>query len=392
MLPDRGGRDLYGGMTLWIFFAVLTAIAALFILVPMQRGEAMASGSSEAAAGEAVYKAQLAELEKDLARGAIDETAAQAARTEIARRLIALRRQGVDTGALLAGNENSGRSRGKAVMAVALVAVPAAAIGLYLATGSPLYPDQPLAERLSAPAETLPVNQMVARVEQHLAQNPSDGRGWAVLAPVYLSLGRPEDSARAYGNAIRLNGSSEELESGLGEALTVAARGVVTADARAAFERAVALSANAVKPRFFLALALGQEGNRDEAVKAWKQLLDGADESEAWVPVARQELAAVEGQVPAASLPGPTAEDVQAASELATEDRQSMIQSMVDGLESRLNTEGGSVEEWERLVRSQIVLGARDAAGESLEKARKALVQDPAAVARLDALEKDLGL
>jgi cytochrome c-type biogenesis protein CcmH len=392
LLPDPASHDLYGGMTLWIFFAVLTAIAALSILVPLRRGAVAGVAPGEAAAGEAVYKAQLDELEKDLARGIIDQPAAQAARTEIARRLIALRRQRGEASGLQGTASRGGLNRSKVVMALALVAVPAAAIGLYLVTGSPLYPDQPLSARLNAPAETLPVNQMIARVEQHLAQNPSDGRGWAVLAPVYLSLDRPEDSARAYGNAIRLNGSSEELESGLGEALTVAARGVVTADARAAFERAVALSPEAVKPRFFLALALGQDGSRDEAARAWKQLLDGADESEPWVPVARQELAAVEGRVPASALPGPDADDVQAASKLGSEDRQSMIQSMVDGLENRLNTEGGSIDEWERLVRSQIVLGVREAAGVSLEKARKAMAQQPAALARLDALEKELGL
>lgn len=392
MLPDRVCNDLYGGMTLWIFFALLTAAAALSILVPLRRSAVTGLAAGDAAAAEAVYKAQLDELDKDLARGVIDETGAKAARTEIARRLIALRR---DVG-LSAGRQDvpgsNGGSREKIVMVLAILAVPAAALGIYMAAGSPSYPDQPLSARLNTPVETLPVNQMVARVEQHLAQNPSDGRGWEVLAPVYLSLGRPEDSARAFGNAIRLNGSREELESGLGEALVVAARGVVTADAKAAFERAVTLSPDAVKPRFFLAMAYGQEGRKDEAVKAWTQLLAGADENEPWVPVARQELAAVQGQVPPAAMSGPTADDVKAASEMSAEDRQSMIQSMVDGLQERLDRSGGSVEEWERLLRSQIILGAKEAAQETLGKARQAMGADQSALARFDELEKELGL
>ncbi|WP_430512843.1 c-type cytochrome biogenesis protein CcmI [Pannonibacter phragmitetus] len=379
-------------MTLWIFFALLTAAAALSILVPLRRSAVTGLAAGDAAAAEAVYKAQLDELDKDLARGVIDETGAKAARIEIARRLIALRRDG----GLSAGRQDVpgsyGGSREKIVMVLAILAVPAAALGIYMAAGSPSYPDQPLSARLNTPVETLPVNQMVARVEQHLAQNPSDGRGWEVLAPVYLSLGRPEDSARAFGNAIRLNGSREELESGLGEALVVAARGVVTADAKAAFERAVALSPDAVKPRFFLAMAYGQEGRKDEAVKAWMQLLAGADENEPWVPVARQELAAVQGQVPPAAMSGPTADDVKAASEMSAEDRQSMIQSMVDGLQERLDRSGGSVEEWERLLRSQIILGAKEAAQETLGKARQAMGADQSALARFDELEKELGL
>ncbi len=392
MLPDGVCLDLYDRMTLWIFFAVLTALAALSILVPLRRGPATFSKYGEASAGEAVYKAQLDELEKDLARGVIDETAAKAARTEIARRLLALRKGATEeAGEPLAGS-GSGGARHTAVLMLALVAVPLATVAVYLAIGSPAYPDQPLQARLDVPAETLPVSQMIARVEQHLAQNPADGRGWEVLAPVYLSMGRPEESARAYSNAIRLNGSREDLESGLGEALTVAARGVVTADAKTAFERAAALSPDAVKPRFFLALALGQDGKRDEAIRAWKQLLASADGNEPWVPVARQELAVVEGRVPPAALPGPAAEDIEAASEMAAEDRQSMIQSMVDGLQQRLNADGGSIDEWERLVRSQIVLGARDAARDSLGKAREAMAQDQDALARLTDLEKELGL
>ncbi|MEH0074872.1 c-type cytochrome biogenesis protein CcmI [Pannonibacter sp. Pt2] len=377
-------------MTLWIFFAFLTAAAALSILVPLRRGAIADVVSAEDVAGEAVYKAQLDELDKDLARGVIDETAAKAARTEIARRLIALRRDS----SLSDGQRDTARStsgsRDKAVMALAILAVPAAALGIYMAAGSPSYPDQPLSARLNTPVETLPVNQMIARVEQHLAQNPADGRGWEVLAPVYLSLGRPEDSARAFSNAIRLNGSREDLESGLGEALVVAARGVVTADAKAAFERAAALSPDAVKPRFFLAMAYGQDGRKDEAVKAWMQLLEGADESEPWVPVARQELAAVQGQVPPAVMPGPTADDVRAAGEMGAEDRQSMIQSMVDGLQERLDRDGGTIEEWERLIRSQLVLGAREAARETLGKARQAMTADQAAQSRFDELEKEL--
>ncbi len=392
MLPDRVWNDLYGGMTLWIFFALLTAAAALSILVPLRRGAASGLVAGDAAAGEAVYKAQLDELEKDLARGVIDETAAKAARTEIARRLIALRRDSGQSAGQQDAAGSKGGGREKAVMALAILAVPAAALGIYMAAGSPSYPDQPLSARLNTPVETLPVNQMVARVEQHLAQNPADGRGWEVLAPVYMSLGRPEDSARAFSNAIRLNGSREELESGLGEALVVAARGVVTADAKAAFERAAALSPDAVKPRFFLALAYGQDGRKDEAVKAWTQLLEGADESAPWVPVARQELAAVQGQVPPAAMPGPTADDVRTAGEMGAEDRQSMIQSMVDGLQERLDRDGGAIEEWERLVRSQLVLGAREAAKEALGKARQAMTGNQSALARLDELEKELGL
>ena len=126
---------------------------------------------------------------------------------------------------------------------VALVALPIGAGRLYLALGSPQLPGQPLASRDAAPMENRSLDALVAQVEAHLAKNPEDGRGWEVVAPVYMRLGRFEDAVKARRNALRINGASAEREADLGEALMAAANGVVTDEAKAAFERALALDA-----------------------------------------------------------------------------------------------------------------------------------------------------
>src|SRR5215468_10294439 len=128
--------------------------------------------------------------------------------------------------------------RRRAVAIVALVLLPLGATGLYLALGSPLLPDQPLAPRLAAARGDQSVDTLIAQVEAHLERNPEDGRGWEVIAPVYLRLGRFDDAVKARRNALRLNGTSAEREAAFGEALVFAANGVVTAEAKAAFERA----------------------------------------------------------------------------------------------------------------------------------------------------------
>ena len=61
----------------------------------------------------------------------------------------------------------------------------------------------------------------MAQVEAHLESKPDDGRGWEVVAPVYLRLGRFEDAVKARRNALRLNGASADREADLGEALMV---------------------------------------------------------------------------------------------------------------------------------------------------------------------------
>src|SRR5262249_32469898 len=135
------------------------------------------------------------------------------------------------------------------------VLLPAGALTLYLLLGSPQLPGEPLAARLAAPAANRPIESLIAQVENHLERNPDDGRGWEVLAPVYMRVGRFDDAVRAWRNAIRLNGTSAVREADLGEAQVAAANGVVTEEAKAAFDRALKLDAQNVMARFYTGMA-----------------------------------------------------------------------------------------------------------------------------------------
>jgi len=373
-------------MIFWILLALMTGVAALSVLIPLAR-----AGRSQAetigSADEAVYREQLAAIESELERGLIDPEAAEAARTETARRLLAAHEK----------NESKQKSsssgfRLKMAQVFALAALPLISLATYFALGSPETPDQPLVTRLNAPAEEQSVELLVARVERHLSENPQDGEGWAVVAPVYLSMGQPQASARAYANALRILGPRPDWLTDMGEALTMANQGLVTADAKRAFEEAVSLEPSAVKPRFFLAIALGQDGNRDAAVEAWNKLLEGADEAAPWVTAARQQLARLGGPSAAGSLSGPTAEDVTASQEMSSEDRQAMITGMVEGLAERLASDGGSAAEWGRLIRAYVVLGEQQKAQDALKAAEAAYADKPEDLSLIKDTASALGL
>lgn len=381
----------------WAVFAVLTALAALAVLVPLARTAAPREGADGPAPApdEAIYADQLAELERDLARGAVGAREAEAARAEIGRRLIRAAHQPQLT---------APPRRWRVIVAagVAIIGLPLLAVTVYGGFGAPTLPDLPLASRQSEPVDGQNLEALVARVESHLAQNPDDGQGWAVLAPIYLRAGRYGDAADAFSNAIRTNGATADFEAGLGEALTGEAGGVVTADARAAFERASLLDAGAIRPRFFLALALGQDGRLSDAEAAWRAIIDSASGNEAWLPVARAQLAALTGTsapAPAAAAPaaqaeaapGPGADDIQAAAQMSPEQRAAMIAGMVEGLSARLASDGGTVDDWLRLVRSYVVLG-RTAEARTALAAAKVAHPDAADAQRLDAEAAGLGL
>ncbi len=177
------------------------------------------------------------------------------ARAEAARRLIAARSE---TPAQAAASPQL-RNRLAAAVLIA-VGVPAIAFPLYLLLGQPQMPDEPLASRDAAAHAAGDIEAAVAGVEAHLIAKPDDGKGWAVLAPVYMRLERYEDAAHAYSEALRLLGEDPARRAAYGEALVAAAGGVVTDKAREAFAKAVAEQPGQPQARFYLALAAEQDG------------------------------------------------------------------------------------------------------------------------------------
>ncbi len=368
-------------MTLWFILGLMTAAAIFAVLWPLGRKSELRTGSDIA-----VYRAQLDEIEADRAAGRIAENEAQAARVEISRRLLAA----ADTAPTVVAGDSAPLRRAAAL--VALFLLPLGAASLYLTFGSPLEPSQPIADRRGPPSEQDSVLDLVARVEAHLTNNPDDGRGWQVIGPVYMQLGRFDDAVNARQNVLRIMGANADREANLGEALVAAAGGIVTADAKAAFERAQALDSNEHKSRFFLGLAAEQDGKPKEAAAIWRDMLAKAAPEERWVDTVRQELARVEGTAPLGTPPGPTEKEISAATELAPEQRTAMVQSMVARLAERLKTEGSDVEGWLRILRSYMVLGEREKALAAAADARRALATDPDKLRRVNELIKGLGL
>jgi len=366
-----------------LIMVLMTAAAILAVLWPLSRRSPARSGSDVE-----VYRDQLEEIARDRAAGLIGEAEAEAARIEVSRRLLAAADH-ADRAGRSAGAGRTAWPRQAAAL-TALLVLPALAAGLYLALGSPELPDHPLAARREAPPEQRSIAELVGRVEQHLQQNPEDGRGWEVLSPVYMRLGRFDDAVRARRNVLRLLGPSADREADLGEALTAAANGIVTAEAKQAFERALAHNADDFRARYFLGLAAEQDGRPQEAAEIWRKLLASAPADAAWVDFVREALARV---APAAAAPpAPTAQDIEAARTLSPGERAAMVQGMVDRLAARLKEDGSDVEGWLRLVRAYMVLGERERARAAAADARRALAREPDKLKRVDEFLKGLGL
>jgi cytochrome c-type biogenesis protein CcmH len=387
---------------IWVIFAALTASVLYVLLRPLMTGSA--EEGSRAAFDATVYRDQLKEVESDRERGLIGDADAEAARVEIARRLLA-------ADAEEGKSDKAGPKRPERFVALGLaVLLPLLALGLYLNYGSPRLPDQPLVARLEDPSHSQDLQVLVAKVEARLREHPEEGEGWEVIAPVYMSWQRYADAAEAFRQTIRLLGESPKRLAGYGQALVLANNGVVSEDARKALERALVLDPKLIEPRLLLTIAKEQDGQFAAAAEGWRSMLADAPPDAPWRKLVEERLAQDEARLagkpvpgaPTASGPqapaataqggGPTQDQVASAQQMSPADRQAMIETMVQRLADRLAQHSDDLPGWLKLVRAYSVLDRKDEAVKALARAKTAFSGNAEAIQQLDALAAELGL
>lgn len=402
-------------MTL-IFFGAAMAALIFIIMALALRPRTSDDGAGEAAYDITVYRDQLAEIDRDLARGAIGDEEAKAAKLEISRRLLTADKKAMEA------DDGQEALTSPALVAGVLIAAMIAGAGVYLWGGAPTYRDLPFMERV---AETLDQPSFEEMDEETLAlalreavqENPNDPRGWALLGPLQMRLGDFQGAAASYARLIELDGPTVERLGNFGEAVVLASEGEVTAQAADAFRRALALDDQAIRPRFYLAVAEGQGGDLELAIKRLIDLENTAPEEAPWRPrvgeTVREAMAALgeqaqgeareEGEIvlairrpfadilPDASLPTQAAPAERPPLELS-ETEMRRVESMVAGLAAELEARPLDPNGWARLMQSYMVLGRPEEASAALERAVVAFDGEPEIQARLRGFAEQLGL
>jgi cytochrome c-type biogenesis protein CcmH len=269
--------------------------------------------------------------------------------------------------------------------------------------------------RSPAPVTTAPASapqgdsaQIIAGLEARLRANPNDAEGWRNLGWSFFQTERFAEAASAYQKSASLKPNDATIWSALGEALVLAGPGTVPADAQAAFKRALSIDAKDPRSRYFLAVADDLAGRHQQAIDGFFAILADSSPSDPWYGSVREaiervaaankidvatRLAAVKPAVPAspaaAAIPGPTPEQMRAASGMAPGQQQAMVDGMVQSLAAKLAAEPKNPQGWMMLMRSYVTLGRTSEAHAALAKAKAA---NPQAAADLDAAARSLGL
>ncbi len=386
-------------MLLWVGFAVLTAAVLALLMRSLRGGEGIASNLDSRDADLAVYRDQLAEIDRERAEGLLQGIEAETARAEIGRRILA--RAEASTTSAAARSAGSGSSRWLGILAT----VPVAAVGLYLVYGSPALPGLPHASRIAVRPDKAGVEELVARVEARLKEHPGDGQGWDVLGPVYLMQQRFPEAADAFRRSIAILGSSAKRQWGLAQSLIGAGDGAVSAEARAALEKVLSLEPGRNEVRFWIAYGKEQDGKREEAVAEYRAILASSPAEAPWRGAVEDRLAGLGAAAEPARGPrlaagnsaatpadrGPSASDVAAAQAMSPEAQQEMIGKMVAGLAQRLKDNGLDLAGWQKLVRAYKVLGRDADARKALADARASFAGNAAALEEIGALARSLG-
>ncbi|SHE54859.1 cytochrome c-type biogenesis protein CcmH [Ruegeria intermedia] len=377
-------------MTFWvllILFALLIAAFLAYGLLRERRNEEPA-----AAYDLRVYREQLASVDRDLARGVIGQADAERVRTEISRRILAADAQ------MQASATGSGPSRAMRVAApvVLTMLLMGGALALYRQLGAAGYPDQPLSARLemadelrenrpgqaeaeqaAPPVEPPQLDESYAKLLDQLretvASRPDDLQGHMLLAQHETNAGNFKAGYEAQKKVIELSGAdaSADAYSNLAEMLILAAGGYVSPEAEDALREALKRDPTHGPARYYWGQMLAQIGRPDLAYRVWADTLRSSPPQAPWAQAIRAQIDDLAWRAGVFNAPdlsaapagaGPSQADMEAAAEMTAEERQEMIRGMVDGLSDRLATEGGTPQEWARLISALGVLGETERA------------------------------
>ena len=337
-----------------------------------------------------VYRDQLTSVERDVARGVLGSEDAERARTEISRRILA-----ADAGPRTEMSKDAAPQRGLIIFfALCMIG---GSFALYNWLGQPGYGDLALADRIAfaermrenrpdqkAAVDSLPAftpmaditdefRNLMKQLRSTVANRPADLQGNALLAENEARIGNFTAAAAAQERVLRIKGDASTAQdiTDYGELLVLAAGGYVSPEAEVAFRAALARDESEERARYYLGLMMVQTGRPDIGFRLWDALLRRGPEDAAWIaPILSQieevaYLAGVNYTVPSigtGAARGPSVDDIEAASDMTSEERMEMIGGMVEGLSNRLATEGGPPQDWARLITSLAVMGDSDQA------------------------------
>jgi cytochrome c-type biogenesis protein CcmH len=249
----------------WFLAAAMAALAVMFVVVPMLRGRAP-GGPSEVEANLEILRGQRREIEADIALGSLPADSRDEALAELVGR---------------AATDLSGPRDAPAVearkpwrtAAVAALAMPALAFGLYLAIGSPGVLD-PAAATAAGKTDDKQILAMVESLAAKVKERPDDAKGWALLARSFGALGRYQEASDAYAHLLKLTPPDAQVLADYADALAMAQGRRLAGRPEALIRQALEIDPRHPKALALAASAAADAGDLAASLGHWQTLAD----------------------------------------------------------------------------------------------------------------------
>ena len=403
-------------MIFWVITFLICALISIFFYrtITQEAPDIVPNSDLE------VYKDQLVNIDKELSRGIIAIDEAERIKAEVGRRILELgKRKKFE---LIKETKVSGLI----LSTIFLFILMAGGSFIYQEFGAPGYENISQSQRIKNANELLKgratqgkllkdrgsqqnfktpegnYGELVKKLRQKVAERPTDLEGLKLLAGIEAKIGNIDEAVKAQQQFIKVLGdSASDLDFfNYADLLINQVDGIVSPEAENALRTALRINPQNGGAKYYIGLMLAQNDRPDLALRLWKQLLKTDKLDAPWIPLIRDDierLAVLAGdtkfELPALELtPGPTAEDVDNASQMNNEERQEMIRGMVSRLSERLSTDGGSPNEWARLINALGVLGEIQSARSAWKKAKNIFTESPYALEILNTAAQNIGL
>lgn len=395
----------------FVAFALVAGIVVIFAAA-LRRDQ---TGTADQDYDISIYRDQLREVERDIERGMLSAEDGERARVEISRRILDADR----TGSAVVSAQGPSVHVTVAVLATLIFAGAGVS---YLMLGAQGYPDVPLDKRLAEaqemrdarpsqaeleagrsdpemdPETPADIVDLMDKLRTAVATRPDDLRGAELLARQEANFGNFIAARAAQDQVVRIKGDAATAQDLSQQAFLMinAAGGPISPEAEQVLITLLQKDPSSTLGTYYSGLMFAQTDRPDLAFRLWRGIVTRPD-PDPFVDLARANigeaafLAGIDYELPTRNARGPSAEDIAAAQDLSEEDRAEMIRGMVTGLEDRLATEGGSVDDWARLIRAYGVLGETGRASTIWNEARSVFAADPAAMNTLRNAARDAG-
>jgi cytochrome c-type biogenesis protein CcmH len=367
----------------WIAAGLLTAAVVALLALPLMRKAVPTDlgGGTDLA----VYRDQLAELERERARGLVEIEQAASLETEISRRMLNAARSAQPVPATA--------SPSRVLTVILAVLFPVGGLAIYLMVGQPDLPGMPLSARnVQQGQDPVKVLAAVDEIKGRLKQSKDDLDRWVMVGEAYQKLGHPREAVETFRTARQIAPDDPGISAALGEALIDADGGAVGEEAKKLFQSIPPDAPALPEARYYLALSAAQAGDMKTALRGWQSLMADSPSDASWIEPTRQRIASAAqamGLDPAKETPdpkpaasamssegplegGPETAEGQAIKQMAPDQQQAMIQSMVQRLAERLQANPDDPEGWRKLARAYQVMGLAEKANEATQQAEAA--------------------